>query len=64
MTPPRILCKMRNMLESEIKRLAGEAGIDPRTVKRFLKNERIQPLSEERLRAAAKKLRIKIGMKR
>lgn len=42
-------------------KLAAEAGCDPRTAQRFLDGKRVYELVGDRLRAAAKKLKIKVA---
>lgn len=41
-------------------KLAAEAGCDPRTAQRFLDGESVRALVEERLKTAAKKLKIAV----
>ena len=49
------------MTEQDIRRLATEAQVDPRTVRKLLAGGSIrQKLVEERIRAAAKKLKLKL----
>ncbi len=49
------------MTEQDIRRLATEAQVDPRTVKKLLGGGTVRgKFIEERIRAAAKKLRLKL----
>jgi|GEM_PF-5486354 len=47
-----------------VMKLAAEAECDPRTAKRFLEGLGVRVLVGERLKAAAKKLKIKVTTKR
>lgn len=49
------------MTEKDIRRLAAESLVDVRTVKKFLGGGRVWPLNEERIRAAAKKLKLRLN---
>lgn len=51
---------MRTRHDIEVRRLALEAGCDPRTALRALNGEPVRVLVGERLKAAAKKLKIKL----
>lgn len=48
------------MTEQDVRRLAAESLVDIRTVKKFLGGGRVWPLNEERIRKAAKKLKLKV----
>jgi hypothetical protein len=48
------------MQEQDIRRLAAEASVDPRTVKKLLDGGEIRKLVEERIRTAAKRLRLSV----
>ena len=49
------------MIEQDIRRLAAESLVDVRTVKKFLAGGKVWPLNEERIRVAAKKLKLRLG---
>jgi hypothetical protein len=47
--------------ERDARRLAAEASLDVRTVKKFLAGDPVRPLVAERIRVAAKTLKLKVG---
>lgn len=47
------------MTNVEVLRVAGEAGCDPRTVRRYERGDTVKPMVGERIRAAMKKLGLK-----
>ena len=48
------------MQERDIRRLAAEASVDPRTVKKLLGGGEVRKLVEERIQVAAKKLKLSV----
>lgn len=49
---------MVELTQQQVLQVAGEAAVDPRTVKRIYAGEKSPKLVRERVEAAAKKLRI------
>lgn len=48
------------MEEKDIRRLAAEAQVDPRSVRKVLGGGTVKTLTDARIKAAAKKLRLKL----
>jgi DNA-binding LacI/PurR family transcriptional regulator len=51
------------MTNQDVMRIAAEASVDVRTVKRWLRGESLRTLTKERIEAAAKKLGKRRGAK-
>ena len=49
------------MTNVEVLRVAGEAGCDPRTVRRYERGDPVKSMVGDRIKAALKKLGIKAG---
>lgn len=49
---------MRQVTRIEIMRVAAATGADPRTVRKYLENGAVQPVSAEAIRAALRALNI------